>query len=476
MRRDRRGTIGRVAIGLAAVLCGIGLARAAHAKDLGDILLEKGLITPEELREAREEEQHKAAAAEKEKAAAETEQAAADQSRVDAIAAKLPKWLSFITPFGDLRTRYEGFYANDLNARNRFRLRARLGLKVNPTPEIGAGFRLASGNADDPISTNQTFERTFTRKPLNLDQAYLTLTPGETFGLEPGRVGVTAGKFGVNAYRVSELLFDDDLSPEGATETFGLFNSPDGVLRSVKLNTFQWVVDEISSASDPWMIGGQVVADTVLGDHGPNLTVAFADYHYEGLDDVARKFLERSSSNFNGQLAGNNAFTRDVDGKITGFASGFNIINGGGELNFGDVLGVSAGLFGEAAYNTQAESSGTGFATGFGFGKAGKDWYHNGLKNVGDWAVAYTYQRVGQDAVPSLFSYSDIDYVQANATQKGSTNVSANIVRFDYVLLPNFQLTAKAHFINALDRSESNAALDGNATLIRTQLDAMFKF
>ena len=57
-----------------------------------------------------------------------------------------------------------------------------------------------------------------------------------------------------------------------------------------------------------------------------------------------------------------------------------------------------------------------------------------------------------------------------------STNVQASVVRFDYVLFPNFQLTAKAHFINALDRSESNATLDGNATLVRTQLDAVLKF
>jgi hypothetical protein len=44
------------------------------------------------------------------------------------------------------------------------------------------------------------------------------------------------------------------------------------------------------------------------------------------------------------------------------------------------------------------------------------------------------------------------------------------------VLFPNFQLTAKAHFINALDRGDSNANLDGNATLVRTQLDAVLKF
>jgi hypothetical protein len=445
----------------AAALAGLCLAGPVAAKDLGDILVEKGLITPEELRQAREEEKQKAAA---------------EESRRDAIAAKLPTWLAMFTPFGDLRLRTEGFYANDLNARTRERLRARIGLNINPSDEIGATVRLASGNPDDPISTNQSFERTFTRKSINLDQAYLTLKPGKTFGLEPGWGYVMGGKMPVTAYRTSELVFDDDLSPEGAQEQLVAIEHREGVLRSLKLNGFQWVVDEVSNAGDPWMIGGQILTDLAI-DGGPKITVAFADYSYQDMDKVARKFLEKTSSSFNGQLANSNALTHDADGKITGYASNFNIVNGGGEVNFPNVVSTyAAGLFGEVAYNTQADHDGTGFIVGAGFGSSGRDWYHNNLKNPGEWAISYSYERVGQDAVPSLFSYSDIDYVTSSGTQKGSTNVQASIVRFDYVLLPNFQLTAKAHFINALDRSESVAKLDGNATLIRTQLDAVLKF
>ncbi len=460
--RNMRGPVYRVALvvlGLAAVC----RATPALAKDLGDILVEKGLITADELRQAREEEKQKSAA---------------EESRREAISAKLPKWLDMFTPFGDLRLRTEGFYANDLNARTRFRLRARIGMNVNPSDEIGATVRIASGNPDDPISTNQSFERTFTRKSINLDQAYLTVKPGKTFGLEPGWGSFIGGKMGMNLYRVSELVFDDDLSPEGAMETVNLVETREDVLRSLKINAVQWVVDEVASAGDPWMIGGQVVADVAVPVHnGPRVTVAFADYNWQSLDKVARKFLEKSSSSFNSQLANSNAFTHDADGKITGFASNFNIVNGGGEVNFGNVIGTySAGLFGEVAYNTQAADSGVGFATGVGFGNSGKDWYHNSLKNPGEWAISYTYERVGKDAVLALFSMSDLDYVTSSATQKGSSNMQASILKLDYVLLPNFQLTAKASFINALDKSESNANLNGNATLLRTQLDAVLKF
>jgi len=456
-------TVGIRVVCCAVVLAGVCVGSVATAKDLGDILVEKGLITADELRQAREEEKQKTAA---------------EESRREMIAAKLPKWLDMVTPFGDIRLREEGFYEDGLDARNRGRVRARFGLNINPHPEIGATVRLATGNPDDPITTNQTFDRTFTRKPFNLDQAYITFKPGKTFGLEPGLIVVRGGKMPTGAYRTSELVFDDDLEPEGAAETVTLIDEKQGFLRGLKVNGYQWVVDEIANAGDPWMIGGQIVADAAFSDKGPLMTVAFADYHYDALDKVARKFLEKSSSNFNGQLANSNSFTRDADGKITGFANAFNIVNGGGEVNFSDVLdtGLGAGIFGEAAYNTQASSRNTGFATGFGFGKGGRDWYHNDLKNQGDWAISYTYERVGKDAVLALFSYSDLDYVQAKATQKGSTNLSASIFRVDYMLLPNFQLTAKAHFINALDRGASNAALHGNNTLIRTQLDAVFKF
>lgn len=447
-------------VALAATVGISALTGAAHAADLGEILLQKGVITRQELDQAREEERRRAAAA------AEPEKAARSY----------PEWLDRITPFGDLRTRHEGFYANDLHARNRFRLRARLGLKVVLSEELTGGVRIASGNIDDPISTNQSFEKAFTRKPLNLDQAYLTVAPGKTFHIEPGWVAVTAGKFGANAYRTSELLWDDDLSPEGATETLTLVNRSEGVWRSVKVNAFQWVVDEVSAGGDPWMAGGQVVAAAALG--GANATLAVGDFHYQGLNRVARTLLEPSSKSYDKDLAASNTLATDSGGTVIGYASGFNVLHGGAEITAADPLGlgIPGGIYGDVAHNTQAHGRNVGFYAGAGIGSAGGDYYHDALKAAGDWGLAYTFAWVEKDAVPSLFSYSDIDYVQAGGTQKGSTNVSAHIVRLDYALFRNVQLTAKAHLINALDRGASNASLSGNPTLLRTQLDMAVKF
>ena len=446
---------------IVALVATLSVAAAAQARDLGDILVQKGLITPEELRQAREEDKQKAAA---------------EESRRDAIVAKLPKWLDMIQPFGDLRTRYEGFFANDLIARNRFRYRARVGLNVNASDEFSTTFRLVSGDPNDPISTNQTLNNTFTKKSVNFDQAYMTLRPGKTFHLEPGWIAIYAGKFGIDkVYRTSELLWDDDLTPEGASETLNLVDERDGFLRGFRVNALQWVVDEVSNTVDPNIIGGQVVADMAFDDTA-KWTVGFADYDYEGVNRIARKFLEKTSSSFNSSLANSNRVDHFSNGKISGFQSDFNVINANTEVNFPNVAGVSAGLFGDLAYNTQADNKGLGFALGAGIGKAGRDWYHNTLKNQADWGFSYTFERVEQDAVFSAFSYSDLDYVQQPATQKGSSNLTAHILRFDYMLLPNLQLTAKAHFINVLDRASAIVKLNGNDTLLRTQLDASYKF
>jgi putative porin len=497
--RRRGAVVGVVLVGL--VLC----ASAAHAADLGDILLKKGLITPEELRQAREEEQQKAKA---------------EESRREAILAKLPKWLDYITPFGDVRTRYEGFYENDLTARNRFRMRARVGLNANVTDELSATVRLASGNPNNPISTNQDFTNTFDPWPVNLDWAYMTVKPGKTFGIEPGWFTLIAGKFAASTavYRTSELVWDEDLSPEGAAEALNLLQGREGFFRTVKLNSVQWVVDEVAAASDPWMFGGQLVTEMAppLLDNSVTWTFAVADYSYQGVNEVASKYLSPftgtadpvtgfpSNSSQNTQLANSNTVTLsapDAKGqrKVTGFAEGFNILDVSTELNFVDPfgLGIPAGVFGDLAYNSKADSRNTGFYVGAGIGQAGKDWYNDKLSNPGDWGASYTFAWVEKDAVFSMFSLSDINWYRSwtnsstkNGGQIGSSNVIASIPRLDYMLFQNFQLTAKALIINPLDRgiattpfgtALSNSATPlgpavGDSTLVHVQFDAVLRF
>ena len=502
-RRAGRRLIAAALIGAAIATAGVAHADdAISAKELGEILVRKGLITREELQEATQEsaaphvEEPRRETSERgvREPRPETNERRVEESRVDVIKAKLPKWLETLTPFGDLRLRDEGFYQDQLHARNRFRLRARLGLTVAPSDEVSATFRLATGNPNDPISNNQTLDSTFTRKPVNFDWGYITLKPAKSLGLERPWLTVTAGKFGVNSYRPSELVWDEDVAPEGATEMFDLLERREGFVHSVRVSAFQWIVDEVASGGDPWIPGGQLIVDMAPSEHSA-WTLAVADYEYVHINEVASKFLNpftdpptnaKPNSSFNGQLANSNSVVKDANGKILRYKDGFNILNVSTELNGSDPFGlnVPAGLFGDLAYNTQADRRNVGFYVGAGLGRAGKDWYRDTLKNPGDWGVSYTYAWVEKDAVLSIFTFSDINEFStrpvtpgaARPTQKGGTNLGSHIVRIDYVLLPNLQLTAKAYIENVLERRISNAALTGNPTLVRTQLDAILRF
>ncbi len=458
----------------------LGCATPAWAaRDLCELLKDKGILSDLEYKECK---------------AAQEKEAAADTRPT-----KLPAWLNHFTPFGDLRLRDEMFLGSDFHFRNRGRLRARLGLAVTPVDEVSATFRVATGSPDDPISSNQSFEKTFTRKPFSLDQAYLLLKPGKTFGIRPGSVSVSVGKFAANAYRVTEMLFDDDLNPEGMTEILSLVEEKEGTLRGLRVSGFQWVMDEVSTGSDAWMGGGQIGCDLALGS-AANWTLAAGDYSFQGLNSLARRRLSPTIPNArnptdpaintmrNTQLANSNSVVLDPYGSILGFKDGFNVLHVASEMNFEDPigLGVPGGLFGEFVHNTQADGRNVGFALGAGFGRAGRDWYRNPLKNPGDWSASYTFQRVEKDAAVSLYSYSDIDFSTRDSsgsnTQKGSTNVLTSILRLDYMPLAHFQLTAKTHFINALDRhlaTQTNGlplGKSGNSTLVRVQLDAVLKF
>jgi hypothetical protein len=437
----------------------------AQARNLCDLLKDKGVLNDVEYNECM--------------AALEKEEAKTEKKAQEVVASRWPKWLDMLTPFGDFRLRQEGFYEEGMVANNRFRLRARIGLLVNPSSEVQVGFRLASGNANDPISTNQTFDREFTRKPFNLDWAYLTLAPMQSLGWERVWFTVTGGKFPTPVFRTSELVWDDDLSPEGFAQALNLVDSREGFLRGLKLNVLQWTVDQFRAGADPWMLGGQGVLDAYLGS-AVRWTGAVADYYYLNINGVARNAINPSSSNFNSSLANSNDVVPTPFGPVTAYKYGFNILNANSELDFANPvgLGIPAGVYFDFAYNTQAATRNLGVYLGFGFGNAGRDWYHDSLRTQGDWGVSYTWIYVEKDAVLSIFSYSDFQYLQQTTpgNLQGSTNVTGSTLRFDYALFSFLQLTAKAHFINALDRAINNAPLVGNPTLVRTQFDAAVKF
>ncbi|MEP6568380.1 MAG: putative porin [Acidobacteriota bacterium] len=130
---------------------------------------------------------------------------------------------------GDIRLRSESFFGlsnsltngdnpavlgNELSPRHRMRLRARLQMRGSINNEFDWGMRLATGSFADNISTNQTLTDFFTRKPFELDQAFITYKPKRVAGLR-----LQGGKF-EPPWAFTELTIDNDLMVEGFNESY----------------------------------------------------------------------------------------------------------------------------------------------------------------------------------------------------------------------------------------------------------------
>ncbi len=106
---------------------------------------------------------------------------------------------------------------NTTEGRNRFRLRARLGVEATIAEEVQGVIRVATGSDNGPVSTNQTLGAAsetgqgtnFSKYQIWLDQAYLRIKPIEQLKIDIGRAP--------NPFFRTNLIWDDDVQFDGAS-------------------------------------------------------------------------------------------------------------------------------------------------------------------------------------------------------------------------------------------------------------------
>lgn len=420
--------------------------------------------------------QQKAIGQATQKQAAQAAEDAAATSKTVAAAQPSFQWadqMKKFTLFGDLRTRFEGFYHQPhlgpvdgesrqvVTARNRERIRARIGLRYTYSDELSATVRIATGNPDDPISTNDDLGGVFNRKHVNLDWAYLTFTPGKTFGLRPGVVSVDAGKFPSPLFRPGEMVWDEDLAPEGLNENVNVLDKPMGDLDQLRLHLIQWTVNEVSNGQDTWIVGGQVNPVGHVGN--VELEAGAGQFFYVNPDPIAVAANTNSKLNvgLSQQTLGNTNVleTATVSGKktITGFAGAFNLTNLNLQATLPNVLwGQPLRVFTDYVYNWGASTDDAqGVSAGARLGT---------LKARGDWSVAGFYEYLGQEAAMAAFSWSDFGF--------GGTNLQGPVFRLDYQLLDPLTIGVGGSFTTLINRPAGVK----NQTMERMQADAMVKF
>ena len=216
---------------------------------------------------------------------------------------QIPDWVKGVRLFGDIRFRSQSdFYDNnnpsdlidfqafnetspiDINANtnptgfpllntrvdrsNRLRIRARLGLQANISDQVQAAFRIASGDDNSPISTNQLLGGGLAKKDIWLDQAYLKLTAVPY-------VTASFGRF-PNPFVSTQMLFDDDLNFDGVVATVDARKiAPEGTRFSVTGGAFPLgfssanfpTTSETKSGDDSkWLFSGQARAGITIAE------------------------------------------------------------------------------------------------------------------------------------------------------------------------------------------------------------------
>ncbi|NLF32942.1 MAG: hypothetical protein GX591_18905 [Planctomycetes bacterium] len=361
---------------------------------------------------------------------AERQEAAASPPQAQPLPewfAQAGKWLEDLDFFADLRLRYEGRFTEGGKDRHRGRYRLRFGLGHTwLDDQVEAVFRLASGDPDDPASTNQTFGGHFDRDPIAIDWAFARFTPHAVEGLT-----LMGGKM-ENPLVHTDMIWDSDVSPEGVWGQYRL----EGDRFSPFVNVGYWILDEESSGHDVTMTSCQAGLNADFD--GAVWTIAGTYYDY---DDYAGNFADAGGNPVSGGMLA---------------AGQFHLVNLTSKVRF-NVGDLPVAAWADVVYNCGDTDSTPGFEgedTGYAAGVV-----LGSRKARGDWSVSYKYAWIEANATVSAFSDSDF----------GGTNRHGHVLGATHMLTDHLTLAAQ------LFRTSPIVADDDDAQYT-VQVDLAWKF
>lgn len=297
-------------------------------------------------------------------------------------------WTDRVKVGGDLRYRHEmeaqevPHTAND--TRHRQRIRARVSLDGRVNDRVKVGLRVATGDGGN-VSTNQSLDGNGANKVIDFDLAYFEWAFHPCDGCHNQLFKIIGGKMKHQVYRPgkSELMFDDDLTPEGIAirydgKVFANFNAH-------WLDERFAVDSENKDNPDAIMYGGQVGVQWETGVSGG---VGFYD------------FTSVKGGKALTDLAGN-TFTKGL------YDNEFKILQAFLEVQM-EVVGRPLSLFIDYMQNTYPEDNTDAYLLGLKYGK---------VKTFGDFQGVYTYREVQADSV--IGSLNDSDFISGGTDGRG---------------------------------------------------------
>jgi len=300
---------------------------------------------------------------------------------------------------GDLRLRAQGDYSDhDGRNRNSSQLRGRLAATYAVSDRITLGGRLATGDPDDPNSTDVQLSNFLDDLHVSLDMAYMQFNLGD--------LKLYGGKMPMPFTR-TDLVWDSDVNPQGAAAVYKRALAGGSALRA---NGLFFVVDEQAAGPDSTMLGGQLGFDTrAFGPWKYELSAGY--YHYD---------MGSTAGADAGDLRSN---LLNPDGSYRSDFRLLDLIGGVTYSGFGPQWPLR--IVGDYVRNLGAATDAdTGYGIDLSLGKA---------STIGDWRLTYGYSVAQTDAVLAAFSHDNIGI---------ATNYRLHALTVDYVPTPRTMLTA----------------------------------
>jgi hypothetical protein len=406
----------------------------------------------------------------------------------------LEERLKTFDPFtfsGDFRLRAEPTFGGPMDqSQDRFRerIRLRFNAEAKLNDQLKGGFSLASGDLNNPISTNQPLNQYDTRKPIAIDRVYATYTPS---WFKP--LTLTGGKFSYPWFN-TKLVWDKDLNPEGAAETLTFkVNAP--LLRKMSVVGFQLPFAENKRAApsdkslyNTMVYGEQLQTFWKFGDR-VKLSAYASYYDWKFADSIALSLLTANSASPDDALLAlsnngvqNSIATVTVTNPTTGaktitsaqFASKFGILDSLAQL---DIVTPSERwpltFIGDFAQNTRACENVSNIPAAVYSAPCDPHarhgyWLETSIgrtQKKGDWQFSYTRIMIQREAVIGAFNYSEIF---------PASNVEIQRPEILYQLFDNVTLQLNGLFGRPLVTAGSPAPVQ--PLWERLQFDMTYKF
>jgi hypothetical protein len=400
----------------------------------------------------------------------------------DNIGKSVP-WMKGLKYSGDFRLRYEGFKYYDKNnddgstgtgadgTRHRFRIRLRFGFEKDFGDDWKTGFRLATGSATEPTSTNVTLGSPgdFNFKTILVDRAYAIYEPNgmKDYGPIKG-VKVGGGKFDNPFLRYSTtMVWDPDVTPEGAFEQANIqFVSTEDTKLNGQVTLGQFISNENNvqdSNSEIFGYQGALNVSTyAFGTDMPvDFTTAVSFYDYTNWSETV---LASTNSSATSYLRTNSLL-----------ADRFRVLDIYPELVFYLPNRMPVTLWYDFAKNLANAGTSNPLTldnafynkdTAYGFGaKIGK------AKGKGTWEAYWSYFQIPADAVVAAFNDSDFGGPGTN----GYTNRKGHKFGFGYKLTDSLALNYTGYLVAPLNPT-TLVANSQNESVWRSQVDAVYSF